>query len=86
MPAQSTQTLERARRGDLDAFDAIVKTHQDRIYNFLYRLTGNGADAEDLPQETFLKAFKALARFEGGAEKLSSWLFAIAVNAARSHG
>lgn len=84
-PEPDEPFVARAKTGDLDAFDALVRRNQDRIHNLLLRLTGNAADAEDLTQETFLSAFRALAGFDGQS-RFSTWLYAIAANAARSHG
>lgn len=77
--------VARAQKGDAGAFESLVGLHQDRIYNVLYRLTGNDADASDLTQETFLKAWKALGGFTAEAQ-FSTWLYQIALNAARSRG
>jgi len=72
--------IERSQRGDLDAFDRLVAAHQDRIYHTAYRITGNAEDARDAGQETFIKAFRALARYRHEAA-FSTWLHRIAVNA-----
>lgn len=77
--------VARAREGDAGAFESLVTLHQDRIYNLLYRLCGNDADASDLSQDVFFKAWKALPGFQGGAQ-FGSWLYQIALNAARSRG
>lgn len=77
--------MARAQRGDLDAFDLLVRQNQDRVYNLLFRLTGNEADARDLAQDVFLSAWRAMGRFTGES-RFSTWLYAIAVNAARSRG
>jgi len=71
-----------AQQGDGEAFSRIVRQYQDRIFNMLYRLMGNMDDAGDLTQETFLKAYKGIATFEGKA-RLSTWITRIAVNASR---
>ncbi len=78
-----TPLVARAQAGDLDAFDLLVRRHQDWVFNLLVRLTGNPQDAEDLAQETFLSAFRAIKRFTN-TSKFSTWLYAIAANAARS--
>ena len=70
-------------RGDLAAFESIVRRHQASLIRFLMRVTGNLADAEDVAQETFLSALKKPGAFQGRAS-LRSWLFAIAKNTARA--
>lgn len=73
--------ISRSVAGDLEAYDRLVAVHQDRIYQVTYRITGNHEDAWDAAQETFLNAFRSLARFRGAA-LFSTWLHRIAVNAA----
>lgn len=71
--------VKRARRGDLQAYDELVKRYQERIYATLYHMTGNHEDANDLAQEAFIKAFSALKSFKGGSS-FYTWLYRIAVN------
>jgi RNA polymerase sigma-70 factor (ECF subfamily) len=71
--------VERARTGDRDAFEILVRRHHRRIYRTLLGITGNKEDAEDLTQMTFLKAFEHLGNFEGSA-RFSTWLTRIAIN------
>jgi RNA polymerase sigma-70 factor (ECF subfamily) len=71
--------VKRAAEGDRAAFDEIVRRHRDRVYTIALRLCGNRDDAEDVLQETFISAYRALDRFRGGAQ-LSTWLYRIAVN------
>jgi RNA polymerase sigma factor (sigma-70 family) len=71
--------VKRARRGDLLAYDELVKRYQERIYATLYHMTGNHEDANDLAQEAFIKAFSALKSFKGGSS-FYTWLYRIAVN------
>lgn len=73
-----------AQRGDTAAFDALVGRYQDRIYNLCYRICGNDADAQDLTQAAFLKAFEALPKFQARCA-FYTWLFRIATNIAISH-
>ncbi len=72
-----------AQGGDEDAFAAIVRLHQRTIYGVAWGLTRNAADADDLSQETFVRAWRALGRFRVG-EPLRPWLTRIAVNLAYS--
>lgn len=83
--ATDDELVDRAIRGEEEAFEALVIRYQDRVYNLLLRLTGSGQDAEDLAQETFLKAYRAISRFRRGS-KFYTWLFRIAVNAGYSRG
>lgn len=72
--------VARAAAGDVLAFEELMRRYQDRVHNFALRWTGNPADAEEVTQEAFLKAFRAMPRFRGDA-KFSTWLFQIAKNA-----
>jgi len=74
--------VQRLRDGDEDACREFVEAHQDRIITVVARVAGAGADAEDLAQEAFVKAFGAIARFDGRSA-LFTWLYRIAVNTAR---
>jgi len=65
--------------GDRDAFRVLVERHSRSIYRVVYRMTGNQQDAEEIVQETFLRAYKSLARFELRAN-FGTWLYRIAVN------
>jgi RNA polymerase sigma-70 factor (ECF subfamily) len=83
--ASDDELVDRATRGEGEAFEELVIRYQDRVYNLLLRLTGSADDAEDLAQETFLKAYRALGSFRRGS-KFYTWLFRIAVNAGYSRG
>ena len=65
--------------GDRDAFRVLVDRHSRSIFRVIYRMTGNQQDTEELVQETFLRAYKSLERFELRAN-FSTWLYRIAVN------
>ena len=73
------QLVERTRTGDDDAFRVIVERHSRSVYRAAYRITANAADADDVVQETFLRAYRALATFDARAA-LTTWLHRIAVN------
>ena len=68
-----------AQKGDRDAFSALVSRHAASILNLTTRMLGSTADAEDVAQESFVAAYKALARFQGES-KFSTWLYRIAMN------
>ena len=78
-PAQETALVQLARRGDLAAYDDLVRLYQERIYATIYHMTSNHEDANDLAQETFIKAFHALKSFKGGSS-FYTWVYRIAVN------
>lgn len=71
--------VKNARRGDFTAYDELVKRYQQRIYATIYHMTANHEDANDLAQESFIKAFQALPSFKGGST-FYTWLYRIAVN------
>jgi len=79
MEESDLATVGRARNGDADAFRALVERHSRSVFRLVYRMTGNEQDAEDLVQETFIKAFRNLEGFEERAN-FGSWLYRIAVN------
>lgn len=83
-PVQQTRSEEsdlirRAKEGDLSAFDVLVQRYQERIYATLYHMTSNHEDANDLAQESFIKAFQALKSFKGDSS-FFTWVYRIAVN------
>ncbi len=76
--------VARAKEGDLAAYDELVRRHQQRIYGLCYHLTSNHEDANDLAQDTFMKAWKALKGFKGDAN-FYTWLYRIAYNHCLNH-
>jgi RNA polymerase sigma factor (sigma-70 family) len=73
------ELVKRARHGDLESYDELVKRYQERIYATIYHMTSNHEDANDLAQEAFIKAFHALKSFKGGSS-FYTWVYRIAVN------
>ncbi len=71
--------IKRSLRGDSEAFESLVRRYQRMIYSLAYRMTGSASEAEDLTQETFIRAHGDLVRFRSEA-KFSSWLYRIAMN------
>jgi len=71
--------VRRAQKGDLQAYDQLVRRYQERIYATVYHMTANHEDANDLAQEAFIKAFRALKSFKGGSS-FYTWVYRIAVN------
>jgi RNA polymerase sigma factor (sigma-70 family) len=82
-PLDETELVERARRGDLRAWETIVRTYQGLAFRTAYLLTGNAADAEEAAQDGFVKGYRALGRFRRGAP-LRPWLLRIVANEARN--
>jgi RNA polymerase sigma factor RpoE len=78
-PTDEMVLVRRARQGDLDAYDELVRRYQERIYATVYHMTANHEDANDLAQEAFIKAFQALKSFKGGSS-FYTWVYRIAVN------
>jgi RNA polymerase sigma-70 factor (ECF subfamily) len=70
-------------KGDAAAFGVLVRRHQERLYNTVFRLVGNAEDAQDVVQEAFLSAYQSLEGFKGDA-LFFTWLYRIAVNTAIS--
>src|SRR5947209_5091002 len=71
--------VEETRKGNQHAFRVLVERHSRPLFRLAFRMTGNEQDAEDLVQETFLRAYKQLHRFDGRAA-FGTWLFRIATN------
>jgi RNA polymerase sigma-70 factor (ECF subfamily) len=76
---EDRRLVEQAQAGDLDAFDSLVRQYQGKLYGYLYRVSRNAADAEEMAQETFVKAWDGLSGFRGAAS-FRTWLFRIATN------
>jgi RNA polymerase sigma-70 factor (ECF subfamily) len=72
-------TVALARDGNSEAFRALVEDHSRAVYRLAHRMTGNPSDAEDVVQETFLRAYRQLSRFESRAN-FGTWIHRIAVN------
>ena len=76
--------VARARGGDVAAFGQLVERYQDALFNGIYRMVSRREDAEDIAQETFVRAFRAIKRFQARSS-LYTWLYSIAVNLVISH-
>lgn len=75
--------VDRAKKGEREAFDELYNRFKRPILNYIYRFIGNHAYAEELTQEVFVRAYINIARFEPRA-KFSSWLYRIAANLAKN--
>jgi len=82
-PHNEAALVERARRGDSVAYEALVRAHQDIAFRTACLFAGSAADAEEAAQEAFVKAWRALPRFRAGAP-FRPWLLAIVGNEARN--
>jgi RNA polymerase sigma-70 factor (ECF subfamily) len=76
--------IGKARRGDRDAFRVLVERYSRPVFRLAFRMTSNEMDAEDIVQETFLKAWKQLDKFDGRAA-FATWLHRICANCALDH-
>src|SRR6202171_2156672 len=69
----------RAKAGDADAFRVLVERHSRALFRLAFRMTGNQQDAEDMVQETFLRAYRRIGKFDERAS-FGTWLYRITVN------
>src|SRR5687767_2543085 len=78
-PTHDVVLVQRAQKGDALAYDELIRRYQQRIYATVYHMTSNHEDANDLAQETFIKAYSALKSFKGDSS-FYTWIYRIAVN------
>jgi RNA polymerase sigma-70 factor (ECF subfamily) len=83
-PESDAALVGACQQGDREAFDLLVGRYQREIYRLCYRYVNHHEDANDLAQEAFLKAWRAIGRFRGDSS-FSTWLYRIAVNACLNH-
>jgi RNA polymerase sigma-70 factor, ECF subfamily len=81
MEASDLAIVARVKAGDQEAFRDLVERHSRSVFRLAYRLTGHEHDAEDVVQETFLKAYRQIRQFESRSS-CATWLYRIAVNCA----
>jgi RNA polymerase sigma-70 factor (ECF subfamily) len=82
-PLAEAELVEQAKRGDAAAYGALVRQHQEVAFRTAYVITRSAADAEEVAQEAFLKAYRALGRFRAGSP-FRPWLLSIVANEARN--
>ncbi len=82
--ADDITLVKRSQNGDLEAYDELVRRYQERIYNTIYNMTANRDITDDLAQETFIKAFRAIKSFKGDSS-FYTWLYRIAINKTLNH-
>ena len=76
--------VKRVQAGDVAAFDQLILKYRERVFGVIYNLTSNREDTADLTQDTFIKAFQSINRFQGHCS-FFTWLYKIAVNTSLSH-
>jgi RNA polymerase sigma-70 factor (ECF subfamily) len=81
--ADDAQVISAILAGDVNAYSVLVLRYQGAIFNLMFRMTGSYDDASDLTQETFIKAYDKLHRFQKG-KKFFPWLYTIGLNHARN--
>ena len=79
MQSEETLWLEKAQQGDRQSFSYLVEAYQTPVYNLCYRMLGSAADAEDAAQEVFIRAYKAIKRYDP-SRKFSTWILSITSN------
>jgi RNA polymerase sigma-70 factor (ECF subfamily) len=84
MEANDGATVAQVLAGDRDSFRVLVERHSGAVFRLAFRMSGNEHDAEDIVQETFLRAYRALHQFESRAN-FGTWLHRVAVNCALDH-
>jgi len=85
VPLESTDEALwlRVKDGELDAFNVVMKRYERRLFAFIVNLVGSPQEAEDILQDTFLRAYRNRAQWNGRRAKFSTWLYTIAINRAR---
>jgi RNA polymerase sigma-70 factor, ECF subfamily len=78
-----TDLIPRARHGDASAWETLTRQNQEAVFRLAYLILGDPADADDIAQETFIRAYRALDRFDS-SRPLRPWLFSITANLARN--
>jgi RNA polymerase sigma-70 factor (ECF subfamily) len=78
-----SESIQRARQGDEAAWETLVRDHQEAVFRLAFLLNGNADDAQDVAQETFIRAFRALDHFDPD-RSLKPWLLQIATNLSRN--
>ena len=83
-PQAELWLVERARRGDIGAYEVLIRRHRDRIYRIALRMVGNPADADDVAQDVVIQLWTALATF-AGTSSFTTWLYRVVVNRSLNH-
>ncbi|MBV9120762.1 MAG: sigma-70 family RNA polymerase sigma factor [Chloroflexi bacterium] len=80
-----SELVDRASKGNGEAFGQLYQIYVDRIYNYIYYKTGHSSDAEDLTEHVFIKAWEAIRRFRFEGKPFAAWLFKVARNVVIDH-
>jgi RNA polymerase sigma-70 factor (ECF subfamily) len=85
IPAEWTDEVlwSRVKSGEAEAFNVLMQRYEGRLYAFIYRLLGSRQEAEDVLQDTFLRAYRNRTQWNGRRAKFSTWLYTIAINRSR---
>ena len=83
-PNEENQMIERVFAGERDAYASLIDAHKGAIFNLAFRMTGSNEDADDLAQETFIRAYVNLRRFDS-EKRFFTWLYTISLNLIRNH-
>jgi RNA polymerase sigma factor (sigma-70 family) len=78
---EEQEFIARSQAGDVEAFNSLVESYQQMVYNLALRMLGNAETAEDATQDAFLSAYRAIGKFRGGSFK--AWIFRIVANSCR---
>lgn len=81
--SEESRTIERVLGGDSNAFESLMRIHQDRLFHSIRQMVGDYQEAEDIAQDSFLNAFRKLSQFRGDSS-FYTWLFRITVNVIQS--
>ena len=81
---EENRIVERVLKGELESFAALVDTYKGTIYNLAFRMTGSHQDADDLSQETFIRAYRNLRQFDP-RKRFFTWIYTIGLNLIRNH-
>ena len=82
---QDAQLVQQCLQGDGSAWEELVRRHTRRIYNICYRFTGNGAEAEDLSQDVFLRVYKTLGSYRSAYGGFATWMTSVTRNLLIDH-
>ena len=82
---QDAQLVQQCLQGDGLAWEELVRRHTRRIYNICYRFTGNGAEAEDLSQDVFLRVYKTLGSYRSAYGGFATWMTSVTRNLLIDH-
>lgn len=80
---EDKELVRLCKKGDIDAFEELMRKHQKRVFNIAYRMVGNYEEASDIAQETFISAYRGIEKFKEKS-RFSTWLHTITINTAKN--